>query len=247
VGGFLSGLWNALFGHAAAPAEVRAALLELQKSRAKLELEPLAGGGEKPLVMTTKVEQVRESCFIVSRPIAGGAMQSLGRYEHYRMRFDTPDGRTVALTQATVRVRIPSSGGAVLYGHKMVLPASLQLEKPLRPVSALMGDDHVREAQLIVLGRSGPILGLVQDLDASGARLHCRNADENLRPGQQGYLKLSLPDSVGDLEEPVKVTGIEPSRRPGEVTVRVAFRDKNDRIDEILRAFHAERRARRAG
>jgi hypothetical protein len=246
VGAWLSQLRDALFGHEEAPPEVRAALLELQKSRAKLELEPLAGSGDKPLLLTTKVEQVRKDCFIVSRPTAGGAMQSLGRYEHYRMRFDTPEGRTLAKTQATSRVRIPSSGGTVLYGHKMAFPTALQIEKPRRPVSALMGDD-LREAQLIVLGRNGPILGLVQDLDAGGARLHCRNAGRDLRPGQQGYLKLELPAPVGHLEEPVKITGIEPSRRPGEVTLRVAFRDKNDRIHEALGAFKRQRRARRAG
>lgn len=242
----MSDLRNALLGRDEVSPAVRAALLELQKSRAKLELEPVAGGGDKRLVMTTKVEQVRPDCFIVSRPIAHGAMQALGRYEHYQMRFDTPEGRTVARTQATARVRIPSSGGTVLYGHKMVFPDALQLEKPRRPVSALVGDDSVREAQLLVLGRKGPILGLVQDLDANGARLHCRNAGESLRPGQQAYLKLDLPDPVGELEEPVKITGLEPSHRPGVVTVRVAFRDKNDRIHEVLRAFH-QRRARHAG
>ncbi len=89
-----------------------------------------------------------------------------------------------------------------------------------------------------MLGRQGPILGLVDDITPHSARLRCRNAGEDLTAGKSAYFKFTLPPPVGPIHEAVTIMNTCPDADGGQV-VNVAFLEAQERIVE---AFRKERR-----
>ena len=170
---------------------------------------------------------VLDDTFLVARPMVGGVVRMLGRYEHYTVSFMGADGRVTGKTQALGRARIPTDGGQTIPGYKMALPEELQLVDRRRGLRTLLGKDLVREAELHVLGRRGPILGLVDNLTPGGARLQCRNAAGHLHRGQNAEFKITLPDPVGAIQETVQITEISPATGAGVLTVGVTFLEED--------------------
>lgn len=215
------------------PINVRAALIDAQRARTRVDLQPLSGAdGASP---AATIEMVLDTTFLITRPMVGGVVRLLGRYERYRMVFNGGDGRLAGETQALGRTRIPNDAGEPLYGYKMRLPETLLTVDRRRGLRRLLGRDLVREAELHVLGRRGPILGLVDTLDAGGATLRCRNAGDHLHHGQNAEFKITLPDPVGVIEETVQVTDLTPAPEPGVLQVRVLFLKRNETIGDVLR------------
>lgn len=232
VSGWLARLRDALAGTAALTG-VRAELDALRRSRAHIELEPAAGPDEAG-TMTTTIEALDDEGIIVSRPIVGGVLRPLGRFEQLVMRFSGPRGQMSGPTQALGRMRIPSGGGDVIFGYRLSVPEELDLVRAARPADALLGTATVREAELHVLGRQGPILGLVDDITPDGARLRCRNAGEDLTAGKSAYFKITLPDPVGRMHEAVTIMSTRPVEDGGQL-VNISFLEAQERIVEALR------------
>lgn len=230
---------DALSAPNGASVNVRAALIEAQRTRARIDLEPMSGSGENRPSLATNVEMVLDTTFLVMRPMVGGVVRMLGRYEHYRMSFMGAEGRLTGETQSLGRTRIPNDAAQALYGYKLRLPEELTVIDRRRGLRKLMGKDLLREAELFVLGRRGPILGLVENLDAGGVSLRCRNAHGHLERGQLAEFRIRLPEPVGTIEETVQVTEIEPVTHRGVLRVRVAFLRRNDAIGDAL---HTDKR-----
>ncbi len=232
VSGWLARIRDALAGSAALTG-VRAELDGLRRSRTPIELEPTAGPDEAG-TMTTTIEALEAEGIIVSRPIIGGVLRPLGRFEQLIMRFSGPRGQMTGQTQSQGRIRIPSGGGDVIFGYRLAYPEELRLDRATRPADVLLGTEPVREAELHVLGRQGPILGLVDDITPQGARLRCRNAGEDLTAGKSAYFKITLPDPVGPMHEAVTIMSTRPVADGGQL-VNVSFLEAQDRIAEALR------------
>ena len=71
-------------------------------------------------------------------------------------------------------------------------PETLRLVEPRQPLRTIFGRDCVREAELHVLSRRGPIHGLLEDISGGGAKLLCREKDQPVR-----VMGLDFPNPVG--------------------------------------------------
>lgn len=241
---WLSRVRRALEGRPDGAVDVRRSLLAAQRSRARVQLEPLRPTAQLDLVLATTIEQVRRDAFIVGQPVMGGTVRPLARYEPYRLSFSGPRGRTTGQTHALGRIRIRSGGKGVIHAYRLALPDALYVIDPRRELRMLLEEDFVLEAELQILDRQIPLQALVKDLSSSGACLKCRNAAAPARPGQQAQLKLKLPEPVGEIMETVNIISSDSDPDSPGCTVRVVFEKKNQAIAAALR--DARRQARPA-
>jgi hypothetical protein len=235
VSDWLSRLRNALQGRPDGAVDVRKTLLAAQRSRARIELEPMRPTARLDLVLATTIEQVHRDGFVVSQPLMGGTVRPMARYEPYRLSFSGPRGRTTGQTHALGRMRIRSGGRGVIYGYRLALPDALYVIDPRRELRMLLEEDLVVEAELQVLERRVPIQALLQDLSPSGACLRCRNAGAPVRSGGQAQLKVDLPEPIGRILETVNIVSIERDPDVPGCTVHVLFEKKNQTIAAALR------------
>jgi hypothetical protein len=133
------------------------------------------------------------------------------------------------------RARIASAGGDVLHGYRLEMPESLQTHERRREPRLLLGDDDLREAELMVYTHRGPILGRVEDISAGGARLSCRNGHDRLEPGQQALFRVVL-QGIGTVEEIAHVVDALPDEESGHLIVRLLFDRRVERIADVMRA-----------
>jgi hypothetical protein len=215
--------------------DVRTVLTWAQRSRARVELEPLTMTTRMPVALTARIEHVLEDAFVVSQPVVDGVVRPLGRFETYRLAIASPQGRMTGDTQALGRIKIATAGDALLYGYRLSLPPRIQISRRRRDLEILMGRDTVREGELYIINHRGPVLGLVEEVSATGARLLCRNGRNHIAVGQDAFLKLDLPDPLGPIREMVSVTSVDPDEETGCLNVRVAFEKRNQRISDVLR------------
>jgi len=246
VSNWLSRVRRALEGRPDGAVDVRRSLLAAQRSRARIELEPLTPTARLDLVLATTIEQVGRDAFIVSQPVLGGSVRPLARYEPYRLSFSGPRGRTTGQTHALGRTRIASGGKRSLYGYRLALPKALYVIDPRRELRMLLDQELVLEAELQILERQIPIQALVKDLSASGACLQCRNAGASARGGQQAQLKLTLPPPAGEILETVNIISADSDPDSGVCTVRVVFEKKNQAIAAALGNARRMRSVRRS-
>ncbi|MDY7110367.1 MAG: PilZ domain-containing protein [Planctomycetota bacterium] len=232
---WLSRLRNALQGRPDGAVDVRKTLLAAQRSRARIELEPLRPTATLDLVLATTIEQVHRDAFVISQPVMGGTVRPLARYEPYHLSFTGPDGRTTGQTHALGRTRVRAGGGGMIYGYRLALPEALYVIDPRRELRMLLEEDLVVEAELQVLERRVPVQALVQDLSPSGACLRCRHAEAPVRKGGQAQLRLKLPEPIGELIETVNVVSVEREADAPGCAVRVLFEKKNQAIAAALR------------
>jgi hypothetical protein len=235
VSDWLSRLRSVLQGRPGGAVDVRKTLLAAQRSRARVELEPLRPTARLDLVLATTIEQVRKDGFVISQPVMGGTVRPLARYEPYRISFTGPNGRTTGQTHALGRTQIRAGNGGVIYGYRLALPDALYIVDPRRELRMLLEEDLIVEAELQVLERRIPIQALVQDLSPSGACLRCRNASAPARSGQSAQLKLKLPEPIGEILETAKIVSVERDPDVSGCAVRIVFEKKNQAIAAALR------------
>jgi hypothetical protein len=243
VGRWLNRLINALGHDSNAVADPHEVMRDAHRSRARVELVSVNPPAGAPEPLATTIELVDDDTIIVSQPVRGGTTRLIGRFEQYRITVPTSYGSATGVTRCVGRQQIPSGAGDTLYGYRMNIPDTMRANHR-SPLTRIMGDDTVREAQLLLLGRDGPINGLVQRLDGAGATLICRNASSLLQPRRRAAFRLDLPDPVGPVDELVTITDAAPDPRSGAVIVDVRFDRRLKSIDQVLRADRT-RNARR--
>ena len=228
-------LRNALSSGSERALAVRAALLETQAERGRIELEPLTTSRRDQPCFTARLEQVLEDSIVIDMPVCDGVPHPLARYESHLVIITRADGCLVGSTRVIGRTSIPSAGGDILHGYRLEIPASLQPIERRRERRLLLGDDRLREAELFVYTHKGPILGRVEDISAGGARLSCRNGHNHLQPGQQAHFRLDLPQTIGLVEEIAHIMGVEADAETGNTMVRLRFDQRVPQIAEALR------------
>jgi len=235
VAGWLSKLQDFLEPPGCSLVDVCATLAEAQRICARVELEPVTATTDESLTLRTTIEAVHEDAFIVTKPVAGGVVRPLARFEPHDLRFVGSRGLVLGRTHALGRYKMPNGADGFIYGYRLALPETLRLVEPRQPLRKLFGRDCVREAELHVLSHRGPIHGLLEDISPGGARLLCRNAPGHLAGGASALFKVELPEPVGSLQQMVRITGVESVPERGALRVRIAFEKKNEAIAAALR------------
>jgi hypothetical protein len=241
VAGWLTKLQDFLERADSMPVDVRETLEEARQLSLRVELEPVTPTTDEALTLRTTIEAVQDDAFVVTKPVAGGQVRPLARFEPHHIRFVGSRGLVTGETHALGRYKMPNGGDGFLYGYRLVLPETLRLVEPRQPLRTIFGRDCVREAELHVLSHHGPILGLLEDLSPGGAKLLCRNAPGHLTGGTSALFKVELPEPLGAIQQMVRVVGVDPVPSRGAVRVRVAFERKNEAIREAMRRGRARR------
>jgi len=176
--------------------------------------------------------------FVITQPTCDGHVRPLARYEWFRLSLTVPEGVISGTTQVLGRFKSRSDGN-VIFGYRMSMPETIDTTYRRRDLETLMGDNALREAELHVFGRQGPIHGLVEDMNSSGAQLRCRNGGQHLRCGEEAFFKMNLSDTIGSIWEPAQIVAAEMCPETSSITVRVTFASPNHAIGEALRRAKA--------
>lgn len=220
---------------AAGGSSVAAAFEAARVAGVKVELVPLLSSNSAP--MTARVLQVAETSIIIEPPVRSGSGEALRRTADYRITVPSQSAAQAGETRMLERTRLNVDGRTVR-GYRMELPRSLNgVDRRDGPRAFPSGGGT--EARLQVLGRSGPVYGMLEDLSPGGARIRCRNAPTDITSGTSVVLQATMPDPIGAIDELGTIVGAEGGSDGGETTVRVRFRAPNDVIAQGMRKKRA--------
>ena len=239
---WLSKVKNALAGDGAAKSDARAHLLVAHRDRAILELESLNQEGIDIPVMSATIEQIREKDLMISQPSVGGINRVLATGERLRLSFVGLNGRLRGESTVLGRIKVPAggaseenSGGRMLYGYRLALPASLEIVTERTDTRALIGRDLAVEVELHTFEQQAPIRGFVKDISKGGLKIRSSNAKGKLSEGQRLYLKVELPPPVGLLTEMVRITHLEPTGKGEQLMIGLAFGRRIEVLTKFLK------------
>ncbi|UCD75872.1 MAG: hypothetical protein JSV91_02925 [Phycisphaerales bacterium] len=234
---------NAVSGSWGNVTEVRRQLQMARQSRVEVRLDPPASAGGPAGTLIARIQDVQTDGFVITQPVTGGAVRFLKQFARFRVSFQTPRGVVAGETKVLGRVRISLEGGGHANGYRLALPDSLLAEETATDLKMLLGGNLAVEAELHIISRKGPVMGIVTDLNPAGAHLRCRNAVEDLHQGQKAQFRLDLPEPVGRIREWVSIAGAETDPDTGDFTVRVAFEKRNEAIAEAMHGSRVRRSA----
>jgi hypothetical protein len=232
--GMFSKMMNALSGQSDSLAAVRLTLEAAQQSRTKIAIEPR--GANQPGVMTALIEQVREQDFVISQPSIGGMTHPLAFGETMRISFVNQAMYHSGETKCLGRVKIPSGqSGHTLFGYSMALPAAMDAEDRRSAPRVRLDFQRLPEAQLYSPALKGPVFGYVTDISMTGASVRTPLAAGRIIPGQEIFLKASLGEPVGVLDEVVDVARVHAEASSEQQIIGISFRRRIEGLDRLLR------------
>jgi hypothetical protein len=210
---------------------VRAALQQALRNRCKVYLEAPQG-----VVAATQVQQVSLDELIISQPSIGGLTYPLAFGETLKISFVDQTTNLTGRTKCLGRVKVNAGSftdGKIgtLYAYRMGMPESLKSEERRHEQRAEIIPEIAPDAQLYAGSITRPVLGKLTSISMGGACIHTDMPINSLSLGQEIYLKSTLAEPVGILDEVVEVNRLEPDRRTGMNVVGVTFRRRLDRLD----------------
>lgn len=240
---WLSRVRDALAAPSGGAANVRRRLLMAKQAQTELTLVPISSGIRSGDSLTTKVLELHADGFIIAQPMLGPTVRFLRRLDNYRLSFRTSQGWVSGETKVLGRARISGEDGHHFTGYRLSLPATLAVTDARSALAMLLGDELAVEAELHIISRSGPVIGMVTDINPAGAYLRCRNTVDGVQRGQKANFHLDLPEPVGRIREWVSIAETETDPNSGALIVRVAFEKRNEAIAEALGSAKARRSA----
>jgi hypothetical protein len=246
MAGWLDRFRTALTGSSGDGTAVRTALLIAQRSRARLELEPVHTAGDEPKLLATTIEQVADDAVIVSQPVLGGSVRPLARFEELIMRFTDSRGVVSGRTEALGRTRFRSGAGGTLYGYRLAIPKSLHVEERRREPRLPLDERDGNAVELIVPAEGRTLVGEAKDISAHGAHLLFRRPELVPRPGQEATMKMEPNLPTGPVEEQVTIVDTDASLGGGLLAVHVRFHGENRAIGHVIRSRRAVPEDRRS-
>lgn len=230
------------------PDEMRQALEAAQRSRARVDLEPLNGRPDAKLILASTIEQVRRDDLLVAQPTIGGRTYPLTTGEKLRIAFAVDGTRLSGVTTCHGRCKTRSGAGGLFYGYRLSIPEDtlLMTERRLAyraPVPA----EIAPEAELHVLhnGAAVTVHGIVEDVSIGGMKLRSRNASGKVAPGMRVFLKVQLPEPVGLITEMIHIAHIREGTQDDEFIIGLRFESEVSEITEAIKALDLERKSRR--
>lgn len=232
--GMLTKMMGALSGQSEARAAVRLTLEAALQSRTKIVVEPRGAG--HPGVMTAMIEQVRDEDLVISQPSIGGMTHPMAFGETLKISFVLQAMYHAGETHCLGRVKIPSGpGGHPVFGYALALPAALETEDRRGAPRVRMNFQQLPEAQLYSPALTGPVLGFVSEISMTGASIRTPLAAGRIVPGQEVFLKASLGEPVGVLDEVVDVSRVQAEAGSEHQIIAISFRRRIEGLDVLLR------------
>lgn len=232
--GVLSKMMNAISGQPESDPAVRQALDAARQGRARLALEIRSGG--KPVVMVSTIEQIRDNDLVISQPSVGGMTHQLAFGEPLKLSFAVGTTYQSGASRCLGRVKIPSGhAGGTLFAYSIAMPERLDTEDRRNAPRVRMGPRREPEAQLYSPALKGLVLGKIVDLSMTGALIRTQFPPGKIAAGQHLFLKTSLDEPVGLVDEEVTVIRVINEAGSGHLAIGVQFNRRIEGLEELLR------------
>jgi len=235
---WLSKVMSALGGHSATRDAVHATMHEAQGLRTKLSLDVITTASARGNVLTTVLEQIDGETLIISQPSVGGLTHPLAFGETMKLSFVQNNQHHVGQCRCLGRVKIAAGNGQpehLLFAYRLSIPESLQVEDRRREPRVDIAFGRTIEAQLYSPRLEGPLLGTVQDISMTGARIRSAMGVGSVASGQELFLKSMMPEPIGLVDEVVEVVRVEVDPNTGHHTIGIAFRRKVQGLEDFIR------------
>jgi hypothetical protein len=213
---------------------VQQALEAALRSRARVMLE----APDQGIVSATIIEQITREELIVDQPSIGGLTYPLAFGERLGLSFVIGRTHYTGRTRCLGRTRLSSGAGegrGPLYAYRLMMPESLKGEERRDAPRTEIMPEIAPKAQLYVGTLGNGMFGQLTSISMTGARIHTDQSLALLSLGQEVYLKTTLPEPVGLLDELVEVQRLEPDHRTGLSIIGVQFRRRIDRLEALMR------------
>jgi len=228
-------------------ADARRALHECTRQGRRVSMTSTRRGSRRDTMIAT-IEQVRETDFIIDRPMVGAHVRPLAINEPLRISFVANGGHCSGLTKPLSRYRFASGGasdGRVLYGYRMAIPDELEVSNRRQSNRVSIEHSTPVHVSLHPPGVSEPMKAVILDISAGGMRLRLDD-DVLLIDGQELLLTAELPPPGGSVAEPVQMVRVERCVRTAQPIVAVRFAQDVPSVARYVRQLEIQR-ARRAG
>jgi len=224
--------------------DVRQTLERLQRDGVRLKVSPVVRRAARKSQATATIEMIRESDFVISQPILHGQVLPLATHELVELNATCSEGRLEFVARALGRFKTSSGSGKPFFGYRIDLPNDIRVDERRRYHRVLVGYDLAPEGMLRTPDRALPIHGLVEDISAAGVRLKSKSSGDHLRRGQFGYLHMTLPHPVGDVNTLVRLCAVARSPLDETTTIHLAFDKPVPELDAFIRSVDKRRSAR---
>ena len=212
-------------------APVRQALDAALRTRARIMLE----APDQGIISATFIEQIDNGELVVDQPSIGGLTYPLAFGEKLGLSFVIDRTHYTGRTRCLGRARLPSGGRGALYAYRLMIPEALKGEERRDAPRTEIMPEIAPRAQLYVGTLGNGMFGQLTSISMTGARIHTDQSLALLSLGQEVYLKTTLPEPVGLLDELVEVQRLEPDQRTGLNIIGVQFRRRIDRLETLMR------------
>jgi hypothetical protein len=215
-------------------------LEQARRSRARVSME--IQSRNQTLVLATIIEQVHDDEVIVAQPMIGDRTYPLAFGEQITMVVPGPTGLHLGASRCLGRTRIATPagdvphGGETVYGYRLAMPASLEHDaRRSAPRTAIPSDKPIHVHLQAHGAMTTPIVAELVDVSLNGALVVARMAYCDLAPGQALYLKATLPDPIGDIDEVVTIARIDHDPHKERCAIGVRFSKRIDGLAGLVR------------
>ncbi len=197
-------------------------------------------GVAQPTPLCGFVSDVREDCFVISRPTAGSERKPLAMGEHLHISIGADRGFYHGDTMVLGRFT-DIDGEARRYGYRLSFPKGLVHEERRNLHRLPVAFDLSPTAELTRLNGGASVgCGTVLDISEGGLRVRL-GAKVLLFKGDCLRLKAQFPATIADLEGRVVVAHVAPSRTGCTVDLGLRFLDAQTRLAQEIRALELRR------
>ena len=169
--------------------------------------------------------------------ISQPAPEDARRFRHGRrfaISFFSATGRVNGETVCEGKARLQSEEGGAIQAFRFSLPVALMRVERRHEARQEFDLADAPRVELKSFEHQSPVYGVLVNLSCGGARLRCQNANQKLKPGQQVYLKMPLPEPAGLVTELVRVLELSPCPNSPEVLASVSFLRRVQAVDKLL-------------
>jgi hypothetical protein len=226
---------------------VRRALEQCARKGWRIQLASARRTPRQDQTVAATIEQVRESDFVISRPMNGAHHYPLAIGEPLRLTLICSLGHCSAAAKVVGRFKMPSggTGGATdaFYGYRLSMPETLVVTNRRRfhRTPAPLGPNiHMT---LHPVGCE-PLIGDLLDISAGGMRLRLRDPDALLIDGQQMLVTGELSGPSEAIAQMIRVVRTQQCDRTNCPIVAVSFDEEVQSVAEFVRRIEIQRRNR---
>jgi c-di-GMP-binding flagellar brake protein YcgR len=217
--------------------------MELNGSIQLLTPDTQEAGGKRTWHAT--LASVNTTDIIIDTPAHGQDRWQPEQGQTIEVAVQTRHGRQSGRVQCIERTIIETGGSKPMLGWRLAYPPSLTVNERRRAHRVQVGFDLAPQACIIDGRSSGPIEAHIMDLSLGGGQLRCALTSGRLGTGEVVDVEVRLPDPVGVVLVPVRLTTVRAEEHGGYSRVGLSFNDTIEGMADLVSTIETRRARRR--